>query len=453
MQGQHISLFTGMGMGDLAAEAFGFETVATAEIDPWNRKVLAQRFPAAKHFEDVKHVTAKSKHELGITSHDHHKPLLVSGGFPCQDLSNAGLGAGLEGERSGLYVELMRVVEEFQPEYVMIENVSILRSKGLHKLLNDLHHLGYDARWDLIPAAAVGAPHLRDRIWIGAVRRPEVFSPEGARKRTEGKLVGGVGPKGDGVFGIPPSDATGPNMLVRFPRSGSMIGPLVYQRPDKATVKACKAAVKRGEMLLPSPSAQEPGWANLIPLDSAGKTPAHPNQRFYDSETNRVLQKGVRQVAALFPDLKPASHPLLPTPAARDYKDTGYLRCVPDKSLLPRRIFGIENGLWPTPTASDGTGGPGTSPKRTGGKNLRTAINDSPLNPEYVEWMMGLPLGWTDPLTANDALRPFAGWSQEPAGVPRVARGVKDRSKRIKALGNGLVPQVFAVALNDLLNW
>jgi DNA (cytosine-5)-methyltransferase 1 len=101
----------------------------------------------------------------------------ISGGFPCQDISFAGRGAGLAGERSGLFYEVARLIGELEPAGVMLENVSALLDRGLGDVLGALASLGYDAEWHCIPASAIGAPHRRDRIWIvanpvsGGIRR------------------------------------------------------------------------------------------------------------------------------------------------------------------------------------------------------------------------------------------------------------------------------------------
>jgi DNA (cytosine-5)-methyltransferase 1 len=91
---------------------------------------------------------------------------ILAGGFPCQDLSYAGKGAGIDGERSGLWAEYARLIRELRPRYVVVENVSALLARGLGRVLGDLAACGYDAEWDCIPASAVGAPHRRDRIWL-----------------------------------------------------------------------------------------------------------------------------------------------------------------------------------------------------------------------------------------------------------------------------------------------
>lgn len=114
---------------------------------------------------------------------------LVTGGFPCQDISVAGRGEGIEGSRSGLWSEMSRIIGLIRPRYVLVENVSALLSRGLDRVLGDLSQIGYDAEWHCIPAAAVGAPHRRDRVWIVAYpgsEQHEGDSPKIERQGTQG---------------------------------------------------------------------------------------------------------------------------------------------------------------------------------------------------------------------------------------------------------------------------
>jgi DNA (cytosine-5)-methyltransferase 1 len=108
--------------------------------------------------------------------------MVLCGGFPCQDLSYAGKGAGLEGERSGLWSEYARLIRELRPRYVVVENVSALLARGLGRVLGDLAASGYDAEWDCIPASAFGAPHRRDRLWLVAYPSGDDGGPRGTRR-------------------------------------------------------------------------------------------------------------------------------------------------------------------------------------------------------------------------------------------------------------------------------
>jgi len=152
----HGSLFAGIGGFDLGFERAGFKTVWQVEIDEYCRRVLERHFPGAERFADIRDC---GKHNL--------KPVdVISGGFPCQDISNAGLRAGIDGERSGLWNDMQRIVGELCPRFVLVENVAALLVRGAGRVLGDLAALGYDAEWKIIRASDVGAPHRRERVWI-----------------------------------------------------------------------------------------------------------------------------------------------------------------------------------------------------------------------------------------------------------------------------------------------
>ena len=158
-----LDLFSGIGGFSLGLERTGgFETVAFCEIEKFPRKVLAKHWPDVPCYDDVRTLTAERLAADGIAVD------VICGGFPCQDISTAGKGAGLAGERSGLWSEIARLVSELAPRFVIVENVAALLSRGLGDVLGDLASLGYDAEWHCIPASAIGAPHRRDRIWIVA---------------------------------------------------------------------------------------------------------------------------------------------------------------------------------------------------------------------------------------------------------------------------------------------
>lgn len=158
-----LDLFSGIGGFSLGLERSGaFQTVAFCEIEPYCQKVLAKHWPKVPIYDDVRTITAERLASHGITVD------AICGGFPCQDISTAGKGAGLAGERSGLWFEYARIISEVMPRYVIVENVSALLARGLDEVLRTLAEIGYDAEWHCIPASAIGAPHRRDRVWIVA---------------------------------------------------------------------------------------------------------------------------------------------------------------------------------------------------------------------------------------------------------------------------------------------
>jgi len=347
----HISLFAGIGGIDLAAERESIPTMLTAESDDWCRSLLQSRFPEAWHLNDVRKVRRWYPQANALP-----RPLLVSGGFPCPGISNAGTKIGLADVRSGLWSEYAKVLFSIQPEYVLIENVPALRQRGMDVVLSDLHNLGYNAWWDCFPASYFGAPHERDRIWIQA-------------RRQDTLRFGGDAPLTD----------VAQKMLERMPRAGRMIDGELYEEPPQAPL----AAVRRG-----------------------GRHPVPAKERYVGK-------------------------------------------------------------LWPTPTRADGTGGPGTSPRRTGGMNLRTAVVDrgyrGSLSPMWVEWLMGFPTQWTDLRVAEPRRSKDRPWGEYSRPVHGVSAGwtappwnptsgkAHERRQRLMALGNAAVPRVAQHVIQELI--
>lgn len=169
-----LDLFSGIGGFSLGLERSGaFQTVAFCEIDKFCRRVLAKHWPEVPQYGDIGKLTGAELLRDGIRID------AICGGFPCQDISTAGKGAGLAGERSGLWREFARLIGEIRPRYVIVENVSALLFRGIDVVLRDLAALGYDAEWHCIPAWFLGAPHARDRLWIIAHARSEQYQGAG----------------------------------------------------------------------------------------------------------------------------------------------------------------------------------------------------------------------------------------------------------------------------------
>lgn len=174
---RELALFAGAGGGILGGYLLGWRCVCAVELDTYAASVLVARqndgtlepFPI---WDDVR--TFDGRPWRGRVD-------VVSGGFPCQDISVAGKGAGLDGKRSGLWREFARIIGEVRPEIVFVENSPALVTRGLDIVLGDLCALGYDANWGVVSAENAGAPHKRERIWIVAtdVDRPRELQPQG----------------------------------------------------------------------------------------------------------------------------------------------------------------------------------------------------------------------------------------------------------------------------------
>jgi len=182
-----LDLFSGIGGFSLGLERAGMRTVAFCESDPYCRAVIAKHWPNVPIYDDVRTLTGERLRADRIAVD------VICGGFPCQDISVAGKGAGIVGERSGLWSEFARIIGEVRPQYVIVENVAVLLGRGIERVLGNLAALGFDAEWHCIPASAVGAPHRRDRVWIvahaigNAVRHAEQWLsgrwPQGIRDK------------------------------------------------------------------------------------------------------------------------------------------------------------------------------------------------------------------------------------------------------------------------------
>jgi DNA (cytosine-5)-methyltransferase 1 len=166
------SLFAGIGGFDLGFERAGMRCVWQVEIDPYCRRVLAKHWPDVRRHDDVRTFTGEGFERADV----------ICGGFPCQDISLAKHdGKGLEGERSGLWFEFARIIRVLRPAIVVVENVPGLLVRGIDRVLGDLAECGYDAEWGRNSACAMGAPHMRRRLFIVG------YSPEVSPWRDEGQ--------------------------------------------------------------------------------------------------------------------------------------------------------------------------------------------------------------------------------------------------------------------------
>ena len=217
---RELALFAGAGGGILGGHLLGWTTVCAVECDPYAASVLVQRqndnviepFPI---WNDV--CTFDGKPWKG-------KVDIISGGFPCQDISCAGKGAGIEnGHRSGLWREFARTIREIRPQYAFVENSPLLIRRGIEVVLRDLSEMGYDVAWCVLGADDIGAPHARKRIWMLAQSRNAdgdyAREKQGVSERESSTEFCGISSKGNGVgYGtLPNSASNGRNALELLP--------------------------------------------------------------------------------------------------------------------------------------------------------------------------------------------------------------------------------------------
>lgn len=239
------SLFSGIGGIDLGLERAGMKVLWQVEIDPWCRAVLAKHWPDVERFEDVRNVGAGNLAPVD----------LIAGGFPCQDISEAGKRIGISGSRSGLWSEYARIIRELRPRYVFVENVVALTRRGLDVVLGDLALLGYDAEWDRVGACALGATMHRERLWVlanahnsglqGPIWAGQSAAPGEERAAACGeslRSVGGFWPSGPGAVANIPRMADGSTYRVdRLRGLGNAVVPQVVEWIGRRIVEADKA--------------------------------------------------------------------------------------------------------------------------------------------------------------------------------------------------------------------
>lgn len=233
------SLFAGVGGFDLGFERAGFAVKWQVEINERNRRVLAKHWPHVRQHDDVRTFPVADGTDWRVD--------VIVGGFPCQDVSRAGLREGIEGERSGLYAHMLRVVRSLRPRYVVVENVTGLLDGGLGAVLGDLAASGFDAEWSVLSACAVGAAHTRERVFLVAYphgqhgqkgmgvqsHRPCAHEPRDGRPLPFGGLDADAGTRGatDGIPG-------GVDRVERIAALGNAVVPQVAEFVARCVMRA-----------------------------------------------------------------------------------------------------------------------------------------------------------------------------------------------------------------------
>lgn len=466
-----LHLFAGCGGGILADPLLGHMTVGAVEIEEYPVKVLKHRMrtgilnPAFPVFRDVREFRLDNP-ECGRFMKwlkDDNENLIISGGFPCQDISSAGKGDGITGERSGLWKEYARIIGEIKPSFVFAENSPLLTSRGLDVVLMDLFELGYNAEWIVLGADDVGAPHRRKRIWLLATKKEA--------KKATGNFLCKAEPFGPHTIeGLPKhnwitdqqglfSDSI--QFIGAFPKCGSMRRGVVFENQSiltdsdilKETMVELGLNVWGGALSWPTPrkfchkdSNYDRGKSNL------GEVVGEHERRKWEK--------------------------MWMTPSSRDWKDTPGMELSgvnPDGTKrerldqLARQVFNEEKSpSFPTPGTTGTGAGSGSCRKidrlhedgiisEEERKSMRNGHGGT-LSPDWIEWLMGWPVGYTD-ISKDDPY--FMEWSPDPADLPeesllytpriKPADDVENRVERIKGIGNGQVPRCVAVAQIILL--
>jgi DNA (cytosine-5)-methyltransferase 1 len=192
------SLFSGIGGIDLGLERAGMTCAWQSEIDPYACRVLKKHWPSVPNLGDITQIKGDDVEPVNI----------LCGGFPCQDISQTATGwerPGTAGTRSGLWRHFARLINDIRPQWVIVENVGAIRyrGRGFDRVLRDLAAIGYDAEWEVFPAASVGAPHKRARLWL--VAHPHDGGEPDRPIYDEARILSQPCPTG-GAWADPPAD-------------------------------------------------------------------------------------------------------------------------------------------------------------------------------------------------------------------------------------------------------
>lgn len=386
-----LHLFAGAGGGILGSELLGIRTICAVELEPYPASVLLARqndglLPPFPVWDDV--CTFDGRPWRGLVD-------VVSGGFPCQDISAAGKGAGIDGARSGLWREMRRIINEVRPKFAFLENSPLLVGRGLARVLGDLAEIGYDAEWLVLGADDVGAPHVRKRIWILA-HDPHA---NGLQRPKQGEPF------------------TGPQVIAGCNLHRLDAGDDVADRNNERSRRRVE-----------------------FPESLAEKRCMDWNSNRFREEAEREVSGGEQAAQSTRVCRDVSKPPCLGSQETwPEQQATGIVRICPDVSYSNRQLR--RQGKQPG--------------NREEIDNCGFTVSNTP-HQGHVRGDGEFPenerLGSQGDYHAGRAETNDCGewWSAEP-DVGRVAHGVAARVDRIKAIGNGQVPGVAATAFRFLL--
>jgi len=399
-----LDIFSGIGGFSLGLDRAGMETVAFCEIEPFCLGILEKHWPKTRIFTDIKILNKELLSRSGVASIN-----VIAGGFPCQDISCAGKQRGIEGSRSGLWKEYKRLINELRPDYAIIENVANLRSRGLVTVLQDLWEIGYDAEWHCIPASAIGAPHRRDRMWIVAYPNSKGNHRLPGGEKTAHAMSG----NGGDIKNFSHTNSARCNCnqgtstrkngeegwqeCLAHPLAGGNIaaGERFSVHETGFAKETATKRLQRGEAILANAyCTRQVGitGADRAAAQKSGRRRANCSRGGGDDRRNNKSCQNAEMANTDSAGLQ----------GHRRFEEAGQILSQEAVSLLRSTTGIIQWGIEP---------------------NI-PRLKDERLNPDWVEWLMGFPEGWT------------AGGS---------------RKQRLVALGNAVVPQIPELIGNGII--
>ena len=383
-----LDLFSGIGGFSYAAEKLigGYETVAFCEMDEFCQKVLKKHWPQVPIFDDVRTLDAARLGRIDI----------VTGGYPCQPFSQAGRRQGEEDERH-LWPEMLRIIKSCQPRYVLAENVAGHVTMGLDQVLTDLEDQGYTTRAIIVPACAKNAPHRRDRVWI------------------IGQYVGYTEHNGSSATKIRGSDIED----AEWPQKRSQ-QTFQFERASKPRHYETMANTENDR-------GQQTEWQR-------GESVRGRSNDFSRSETEgeEADRTNVADTKCLGWEKRAEKSEEFDREKSSDQSDNGSQGCTisnTDKDVANTESKGLQGRQFSSTISNKGNED----------SNIRTRDSKG-----SSSWSVEQRVGNMADGISRGLLRHF---DREPDHIPRVTKGEKDRAKKLKALGNSIVPQVAAEIL------
>ena len=412
MKHKVLDLFSGIGGFSLGLQnTGGFETVAFCEIEPFCHKVLKKHWQDVPIYNDIKELNYDTLQADGI------EPTVITGGFPCQDISVAGEQKGIIGERSSLWSEYARLIKDVRPAWAIIENVSALRSKGLTLVLQNLSEIRYNAEWHCIPCSALGGLHRRDRIWIIAYPMENSRCTLGQRSFIEGEN----------------EDEVGEGNANQYQRSSST------SRDDRRTQETEEGNVGNSEYLGSSPSKIKGSHEETI-FDCEERK--DKTSKFERANIQGVIsQETVADSSTLRPPSKSKRDSRSMGKKGREEEETRNKSTVCSSPRSTEVSDSMCEGLERSEFSTDN------------GRQVKEGKKGTHGSTSESSGIRGEPKH----IVTREQIERFAQyaktqWTTEPK-LDRVAYGIPNRVDRLKGIGNAVVPQIPQFLGDCILNF